>query len=48
MERAVDIIQCRRDLAQGDPDIELELMPFQRAAFRGMLSTQHRLYGPLG
>jgi hypothetical protein len=48
MERAEGLIRYRRDLAAGDPDIELGLLPFQQAAFRKMLSLNHNLYGPLG
>jgi hypothetical protein len=45
MERATDVIQARRDLAAGDPDIELQLMPFQQAGFRRMARLQSNLFG---
>lgn len=48
MERAEGLIRYRRDLAAGDPDIEVELMPFQRAASRKMLSMQEGMFGVLG
>jgi hypothetical protein len=48
MERAVDVVQARRDLAQGDPDIELALLPFQQNAFRKMQQQQNGQFGLFG
>lgn len=48
MGRAVEVIQARRDLAGGDPDIELELLAFQRTAFHRMQALQSSLFEPLG
>jgi hypothetical protein len=44
MERAVDVIKARRDLAAGDLDIELQLMPFQQAGFHRMARLQTDLF----
>lgn len=48
MDRAVDVIQVRRDLAQGDPDIDLALLPFQQRAFRNMQREQDNPFGLFG
>lgn len=48
MGRAVEVIQARRDLAKGDPDIDLELLVFQRTAFHRMQALQSGLFEPLG
>ena len=48
MRRAVDVVEAARDLAHGDPETELALMPFRNATLRSMNRLQSDLFGELG